>query len=216
MAINEEYELVELQLQNAASWQVFASAQDQRDFVAKLHGGSILLLSLIVDQTTKVAATLAGAATLAVLAAVSFQAATLSISYRSLQFYQYSAERASRTRLTKGDSFLAALIDSPEMVALRLQRDPMGSHVRTMRWIAVVDCGLLGGYLAMTPMISFSVLNFGDAQPVEALSAAAVAFASGVAAALALNKEIRRSERLTNVAVVERYKAIGILEETEG
>jgi hypothetical protein len=210
--VGRDADLLELQLQNRATWDTLEAAARQRDAVVRYHGAVVALLPVLLGRMT-VGQFLAVTATAVVfLAFVSGLAVVAVQSLRVLQFRISAAERCSRHRLAVGHPQpyfgYTAFEDLPP---LRLQRDPMGFVVASARLLLLLDVLLL-------PLVGAIVLAYviaGDGLLGWPLALALAAGATGgIAVTLVVrarvDRALRTGEHEVSTEVRERLRSLGV------
>jgi hypothetical protein len=202
---SEQHELVELQLQNEATWRVLDSATAQRDQLTRLHGGAIALLSLVFERltTTEIVALALGISCfLAATAAMAFGHVQ---SLRCLQFKLGAAEGLSRRRLEAGgEPTYFGGADIPAMRPLVEQRDPMGVVTSTVRWLLLADCALIGFVLSVLIMLVVTNDPGSWSWVVASAVGCMLAGALAVASALAMARHLTKTEQDTSASIAAR------------
>ena len=205
-----EFHKLELQMQNAASWQVLDSVFSQRDMVTRLHAGLFIVLSFLAGAKVRPWVLLAALAVGLVVVAVVAVSSTMLAEYnRGLQFLVYSAERYSRYVLAGDDAFFSSLIDVQGMPPLREQRDPMGYQVKALLAISGVDC-----FLAVGSIVLLTAHELGDGRSLVSTTGLLTGCVLGAGAAAAtltwLRLRIRAHERSITRAVETEFGRLGV------
>jgi predicted xylose isomerase-like sugar epimerase len=142
-----DVDLVDIQLQNAATWNLLDNATQIRELTVRLHGGALALAPFViavVDSTV--------ALTVASLAAVFLTAVSVATflnldAIRLLQFRIGVEEGRARVRLRGGLATYATEVDM-RPPRLRTHNDPMGITTRSalalVAFDIVIACAAIG------------------------------------------------------------------------
>lgn len=191
-----DVDLVDVQLQNAATWNVLDNAIQLRELAVRLHGAAVGLTPFAIGLLDSEVVLYSGCAGIAFLSVVSFLTFRNLDVLRLLQFRLAVEEGRARVRLRAGQRTYATE-RSYRPPTLRRQRDPMGITTRSMLGVTAFDMTLLGvvAGLAMSNRSSdatqvATAISCGVAGAVAAFGMWTLAMRNAEARELALSTEI--------------------------
>jgi hypothetical protein len=187
-----DVDLLELQLQNAATWHVLDNAIQLRELTVRLHGAAVGLTPFAIGLLDVDVVLYSGALALAFLAVVSLLTFRNLDVLRLLQFRLAVEEGRARVRLRSGHRTYATE-KSLRPPTLRRQNDPMGITTRSVLGVTAFDTvafGIVGG-LALTNESADNVR----------LIALLIGGASGAVGALAMWAISMRQSQIREIAV---------------
>jgi predicted xylose isomerase-like sugar epimerase len=142
-----DVDLVDLQLQNAATWNLLENATQIRELTVRLHGGALALAPFVVAVVDGTVALIVASLAAVFLTAVSIATFLNLNAIRLLQFRIGVEEGRARVRLRGGLATYATEVDI-RPPRLRTHNDPMGITTRSalalVAFDIVVACAALG------------------------------------------------------------------------
>jgi hypothetical protein len=201
--------LLEVDLQNRATWQLLEAATKQRDACLRYHGGLVVLLSALLPHLTvgqMLAVAVAGTAFLALASGTAFVAAQV---FRVQQFQVGLAERFSRNRLAGDNGTWFGDLESVQHIRpLGMHGDPMGFAVRTTLWLLLLD---VFAFFALWVVTIFwdrdTVVDDGLVVPLSAAVAVATAMTSFIR--IVMKRVVEETEMAADKQVGERLRRLG-------
>lgn len=150
-----DVDLVDLQLQNAATWSVLDNAVQTRELTVRLHGAAIGLTPFVVAVVDDSVALVVGAVATVFLTAVSIVSFMNLDALRLLQFRLGVEEGRARTRLRGGQATYATE-RSVRPPSVRRQHDPMGITTRSSLALVALDLVAAGVVVALVATVDAS------------------------------------------------------------
>lgn len=199
-ASHRDVDLVDLQLQNAATWSLLDNAVQTRELTVRLHGAALGITPFVVAVVDDSVALIIGALATVFLTAVSIVSFMNLDALRLLQFKLGVEEGRARVRLRRGQATYPTE-RSVRPPSLRRQHDPMGITTRSSLALVALDlvvAGVVGGLAATT----------GATNTTRALVCAGTGTLGAIAAALTIRWLVRRSAQAEQ-ATADELDALG-------
>ena len=197
---DRDVHLLDVQLQNEATWRLLDAATRQRDAALRYHGASIVLVPALLPFLSAHRLLVVGTVALAFLAFASSWTFLGVLALRAQQFHVGVAERFSRNSLAGEEgTWFASLAEVRRIRPLAEQRDPMGLVVSSARLLVLLDGFMLPAAAVLTAARAAEV-NLGWA----IAGGAGTGAVSSVLAAVLLRGTVRRSEDELNELIERR------------
>lgn len=191
-AVERDIDLLDVQLQNAATWSLLDNAVQTRELTVRLHGAAIGIAPFVVAVVDESVALGIGAIATIFLTAVSIVSFLNVDALRLLQFKLGVEEGRARVRLRGGTATYRTehSLRPPE---LRRQRDPMGIVARSALALVALDHLLAGFVLGMVVTVSAS----NSTRALVATGAVAIGAVAAVITVAVLVRRASEAERRT-------------------